>query len=187
MTRMTRMTRSESKLRWLGAGTLLVTICTVAAAQSPQKADVEGVRNFTKVDATIGCAGATDVSAIPTLAGMGYKSIINLRQSSEPGAAIDESRQAATAAGMKYVHLPLNGSAPDPAVIDGFIAAVTDPANQPAFVHCGSANRVGAVWLAKRMVVDKWTEARALEEATTIGLSSATLREFALSYAAARR
>jgi uncharacterized protein (TIGR01244 family) len=181
------MTRSESKLRWLGAGTLLVTICTVAAAQSPQKADVEGVRNFTKVDATIGCAGATDVSAIPALAGMGYKSIINLRQSSEQGAAIEESKQAASAAGLKYVHLPFNASEPDPAVIDAFIAAVTDASNQPAFVHCGSANRVGAVWLAKRLVVDKWTEARAVEEATAIGLTSAALRQYVLDYAAKRK
>jgi uncharacterized protein (TIGR01244 family) len=139
------------------------------------------------VDATIGCAGATDVSAIPSLARMGYKSIINLRQSTEQGAAVEQSKQAASAAGLKYVHLPFNAAAPDPAVIDAFIAAVTDASNQPAFVHCGSANRVGAVWLAKRMVVDKWTEARALEEATAIGLTSAPLRQFALAYAAAKR
>jgi uncharacterized protein (TIGR01244 family) len=174
-------------MRWLTAGTLLAVFCVVASAQAPQKQELEGVRNFTRVDATIGCAGATDVSAIPSLARMGYKSIINLRQSTEQGAAVEESKQAASAAGLKYVHLPFNSAAPAPAVIDAFIAAVTDASNQPAFVHCGSANRVGAVWLAKRMVVDKWTEARALEEATAIGLTSAPLRQFALDYAAAKR
>jgi uncharacterized protein (TIGR01244 family) len=174
-------------MRWLTAATLLAMFGAVASAQAPQKQELEGVRNFTRVDASIGCAGATEVSAIPSIAKMGYRSIINLRQSSEPGAAVEASQQAAAAAGLKYVHLPFDSAAPDPALIDAFIAAVTDASNQPAFVHCGSANRVGAVWLAKRLVVDRWTESRALEEATAIGLTSARLRQFALDYASARR
>jgi uncharacterized protein (TIGR01244 family) len=128
-----------------------------------------------------------EVDAIPSLAKMGYRSIINLRQPSEPGVAIEESRQAASAAGLKYIHLPFNAAAPDPAVIQSFLTAVTDTANQPVFVHCGSANRVGAMWLAKRMLVDDWSEARALEEAHAIGLSNAELRQFMLDYVAGRR
>ena len=179
---------TEQGRTWvLGIGALVVTFCAAVAAQQPQKQAIEGVRNYTRVDATIGCAGATEVSAIPAIAKMGYTSIINLRQSSEQGAAIDESRQAATAAGMKYVHLPLDGASPEPAVFDAFIAAVTDASNQPAYIHCGSANRVGAVWLAKRMVADKWPEEKAVAEAEAIGLSSPALRQFALEYAASKR
>jgi uncharacterized protein (TIGR01244 family) len=171
---------------WMIAAALALAIAA-PAAQAPEKQDVAGIRNFTRVDATVGCGGAVELDAIPSLSKMGYRSVINLRQASEQGAAIEESRQAATAAGLKYIHLPFNASAPDPAVVDQFIAAVTDKANQPAFVHCGSANRVGGVWLAKRMLVDGWTEARALEEATAIGLSNAALRQFVLDYVAARK
>jgi uncharacterized protein (TIGR01244 family) len=181
------MRREAWTVRGLAFGAVLLAVCPLVMAQTPEKQALEGVRNFTRVDATIGCAGATEVSALPAIARLGYRSVVNLRQSTESGAAIEESRQAATAAGMKYLHLPFDGSAPDPAVIDAFIAAVTDPANQPVFIHCGSANRVGGVWLAKRLLVDNWTEARAVEEATTIGLSSASLRQFVLDYVAAKR
>ena len=88
---------------------------------------------------------------------------------------------------MKYIHLPFKGSAPDPKVADEFLKVVADTANQPLFIHCGTANRVSAMWLIKRMVIDKWTEERALEEAKAIGLTSAALQKFALDYVAAHR
>lgn len=163
------------------AGTVMI------AAQGPRKETVEGIRNFTVVDPTIGCAGATEVAAIPGLAQRGYKAIINLREATEAGAAIDETRAAATKAGMRFVHLPLNNAKPDPAVVDAFIKALADPANSPTFINCGSANRVGAMMLAKRMVVDGWTEARATQEAEAIGLTSAALKQFALAYVSTKR
>jgi uncharacterized protein (TIGR01244 family) len=176
----------RNRLTVLIAFALALTVAPIFA-QGLQKEAIEGIRNYTRVDATIGCAGATEVQAIPELARRGYKTIINLRQDTENGANIEESRQAAVAAHVKFVHLPFNGQAPDPKVVDEFIAAVTDTANQPVFINCGSANRVGALWMAKRMLVDGWPEDRAAEEATTIGLSSAALRQFAIDYVTVRR
>jgi uncharacterized protein (TIGR01244 family) len=156
-------------------------------SQELQKETIDGIRNFTRVDATTGCAGATEPRALAEVARRGYKSVVNLREATETGAAIDDSRKAAESAGLKFIHLPLNVSKPDMAVADGFIKAVTDPANQPVFIHCASANRVGALWMAKRMLVDNWPEDRALAEATTIGLTNPSLKQFALAYVAARR
>jgi protein tyrosine phosphatase (PTP) superfamily phosphohydrolase (DUF442 family) len=164
----------------------VVLIVSVAAAQA-KKDTIDGVRNFTVVDATVGCAGATEIRAVPALKERGYKSIVNLRQASEQGANIDETRAAVTSAGLKFIHLPFNVSAPDELVVDAFLKAVTDPANQPVFINCGSANRVGGLWLTKRLLVDGWDEAKALEEAKLIGLSSEPLQKFALSYVAKRR
>jgi uncharacterized protein (TIGR01244 family) len=164
-----------------------VLVIAAGAAQTLQKEQIDGIRNYTKVDATIGCAGATEVEAIAEVSRRGYKTIINLRRSSENGANIEASRQAAEAAGMNFVHLPFNGSDPDPQVLDEFIAAVTDTDNQPVFINCGSANRVGALWMAKRMLVDGWAEDRAADEAEAIGLSSDALRQFAVEYVAAKR
>jgi len=164
---------------------LLLTSPTVDA--QARKDSIDGVRNFTVVDATVGCAGATEISAIPTLAARGYKSVINLRLATEAGALIEESRASAAQAGLKFIHLPFDGGAPEAAVADAFIKAVTDTSNQPVFIHCGSANRVGALWLAKRLLIDKWDQAKAVEEARLIGLSSAALEKFALEYAASKR
>ena len=38
---------------------------------------------------------------------------------------------------------------------------MADRSNQPVFIHCGSANRVGAVWMIKRTLQDKWTAEKA--------------------------
>jgi uncharacterized protein (TIGR01244 family) len=166
---------------------LCVIGLSVGLSGQARKEVVDGIRNFTQVDAVVACAGATATSAMPTLQARGFKAVVNLRLATETGAAIDESRAAAEAAGLRFIHLPLNGSAPDEAVADAFIKAVTDPANQPVLIYCGSANRVGALWLAKRLLVDKWDEARAIEEARLIGLSSDALQQFALAYAAKRQ
>ena len=168
---------------------VLAAVALLAGGVSAQvtKKDVPGVRNYSRVDATIGCGGATDASAMPALKREGFVSVINLRQASEPGANVEAGRTAAQAAGLKYIHLPFNAAAPDEAVVDRFLKAVADKSNQPVFIHCGSANRVGGVWMIKRVMLDGWTVDRARAEADAIGLSSPQLVAFASDYIAKHR
>jgi uncharacterized protein (TIGR01244 family) len=163
------------------AATLAAFLIIPLAAQVQQQ-DMPGIRNFSRVDATVACGGATDPSAMAALRADGFASVINLRLASEEGADVEAGRAAAEAAGLKYIHLPFSGASPDPAVVDSFLAAVADRSNQPVFIHCGSANRVGSVWMIKRTLQDKWTTERALVEAQAIGLSSERLTTFATEY-----
>ena len=164
---------------------LSLLVATTLLAQV-KKEDVDGVRNFTVVDGTTACAGATEPRAMAAIAARGYKAVINLRVATEAGAAIEASRAAAEAAGLTFIHLPLNAAAPDMAVADAFIKAVTDKAHQPVYIHCASGQRASALWLAKRMLVDKWSKDKALEEAHAIGLTMAPLEQFALDSVKAR-
>ena len=143
-----------------------------------QKKDLPGVRNYSRVDATVGCGGAVDPAAMAALKAEGFVSVINLRLASEPGADVDAGRAAAQAAGLKYIHLPFNVAAPDTKVVDTFLAAVADRSNQPVFIHCGSANRVGGMWMIKRVLQDKWPIEKARAEGEAIGLTSAPLVAF---------
>ena len=154
-----------------------------ARAQQVTKETVPGITNFSKVGTTIACAGATTPAAIAEVKKLGYSAIVNLRQANEPGADIEAATAAAKTAGIKYVHLPFNTAAPDPAIVAGFLKTVTDPANQPVFVHCASANRAAALWMIKRMNVDGWDAERAGTEAAALGLTNAALKTFALDYA----
>lgn len=52
-----------------------------------------------------------------------------------------------------------------------FAHVVEDPDNAPLLIHCGSANRVGAMWALYR-ALKGIPEEIALEEARTIGLQS---------------
>ena len=87
---------------------------------------------------------------------------------------------------MQYFHLPFRAAAPDSRAVDRFLAIVSEPKNQPVFIHCATANRVAALWLIKRVRLDGWTIPKGLEEATAIGLTSEPLRQFALDYLAQR-
>jgi uncharacterized protein (TIGR01244 family) len=164
-------------------------VCSVAvlAAQSQvTKESVPGIVNFSKVETTVACAGATTPAALAEVKRMGYASVINLRQASEPGADIEAAAAAAKAAGINFIHLPFNVASPDPMLVDGFLRAITDKANQPAFIHCASANRAAALWMVKRIVVDKWDIDRASTEASALGLTSSALKTFAIEQAQKR-
>ncbi len=153
------------------------------SAQQVTKGELPGVTNFAKLETTIACAGATKPEAVPAIKEMGYKSIINLRLADENGANVDQEAIAAKNAGIRFLHIPFNGAQPDPKVADDFLMAVKDPQNMPAFIHCASGNRVAAMWMIKRMVVDKWDAEKAGNEATQLGLTNQALKKFAVEYA----
>ena len=150
------------------------------AAVNQAEEGPEGVVNYTRIDATVACAGATPPEAMAELKARGFASVINFRTAGERGATVDAGQAAAEAAGLRYHHLPFRE--PSAEVAEAFLATVGDPSNQPAFIHCGSANRVGAMWLIKRVKQDGWAVDDALAEAETIGLRSEGLTEFALAY-----
>jgi uncharacterized protein (TIGR01244 family) len=152
-----------------------------------QKMERPGITNFTRVDAVVACGGATETSALKGLREDGFKTIINLRQPSEAGANIEQNMAEAKQLGLNYLNIPVNGQSPDPKSLDQFLEAIAKKENQPVYVHCASASRVGAFWLAKRVLQDGWTVEKATEEAKLIGLRSPALEKFALDYIAAHR
>ena len=140
----------------------------------------EGVVNYTRIDATIACAGATPAEALPAIKRLGFASVINFRTAEEEGANIEGGKAAAAQVGLKYIHIPFR--APNAEVVAKFLDVIADPANQPAYIHCASANRVGAMWLIKRVKQDGWDQDRAMAEAETIGLRSEPLKAFVADY-----
>jgi uncharacterized protein (TIGR01244 family) len=165
----------------------IVTLFVVAlatasfAAAQVTKKDIAGISTFAQVESTIACGGSTTPEAIREIKRMGFKTVVNLRLASEPGALVDEEGAIVRSLGMTYVHLPFNIQTPDPKLVENFMAAVAGPANTPAYVHCAAGGRAAALWMIKRVKADGWTRAAALEEANALGLND-RLRPFALSY-----
>jgi uncharacterized protein (TIGR01244 family) len=163
--------------------TIAIFSVTLGAAQSQVKKEtVPGITNFAQIETTVACAGAVTPASVAEIKKMGYKAIFNLRLPTEQGADIEGEAAAAKAAGINFVHLPLNGASPDPSVVDNFLKAITAPGNQPAFIHCASGNRAAAMWFIKRVVVDKWDNDRAMTEAAELGAISQPMKNFALDY-----
>lgn len=173
---------------------LLVALVTAASftgqpatAQQVTRQTVPGAMNFARLETTVACGGATSPEAVPDLKKMGYASIINLRVPTETGANVEAEAAAAKAAGINFFNIPFNGSTPDPAAADEFLATITAKGNEPAYIHCAAGNRAGAMWMIKRLVVDGWETERAFTEATALGLTSPALKEFAIDYASTHR
>lgn len=160
----------------------LLALSVQASAQSKvTKENVPGIQNFARVETTIACAGTVDPKAVPEIKKLGFNSIINLREQSEAGANVEAEGAAAKAAGLRYENIPFNIASPAPDLVERFIKSVTLPENQPAFVHCALGGRAAALWMIKRVKVDHWTQAAALEEANALGLTD-RLRPFVNQY-----
>jgi uncharacterized protein (TIGR01244 family) len=168
---------------------LLITAALApgAFAQGVARETVPGITNFARVEMTVACAGAATPDAMAEVKRMGFASVINLRQATENGANVEAEQKAAIDAGLRYVHLPLSGTAPDDTVVDRFLTIVADEANRPAFIHCASGNRAAALWLVKRVRLDGWPYEKAAEEARALGLTSAALEKYAAGYLARKR
>jgi len=161
----------------------LSLFCTSAHAQASKvtKETIPGITNFARLETTVACGGATKAEAVPAIKQMGFASIINVREASEPGADVEQEAAAARAVGLNFVNVPFNVASPAPDLVDKFIAAVTKKENTPAYIHCAAGGRAASLWMIKRVQVDGWDEARALEEATALGLNE-RLKPFALDY-----
>ena len=170
----------------LTAGVVALVAASAAAAQNVTRPSVPGIKNLARIETTIACAGAITPASVPAIKEMGFVSVINLRVATEPGADIEKEAAAATAAGLRYFHVPFDGT-PDPDAARAFLDAITSENAEPAFIHCSGGNRAATMWLIKRIAVDHWDVDRAVAEATALGQTNPALRRFAIEYAQSHR
>lgn len=111
---------------------------------------------------------------------IGIRTVVNLRKPAE----IDWDEKAAVEAlGMAYESFGFQQPEElTDAVFDGALRALAPAAGAPILLHCGSANRVGAIWLAHRVLDDGLAYGDALVEAETVGLKNPAFREKAKDY-----
>ncbi len=170
------------KVRQIG---LLAALSLVAAAALPQQApqkDFPGIINFLRLDKQICTGGQPSMDNLGRLKAEGVRAIINLRQPSEYDAAAEAAK--AKELGLRYFLIPVATAEPKDEQADEFLKVTADPNNRPAFIHCASANRVGAFWMIRRVLVDGWKMDEAESEARKMGMHSPNLVEFAHRYIA---
>lgn len=115
-----------------------------------------------------------------TLRMMGIRTVINLR----PGR---DERAKVEAAGMKLIHIPMKAEDVKSDAVRKVLSAMTDPANQPVFVHCKRGkHRAGVVMAVFRMEKEGWSRKEAKAEMRVFGYNEvfARLTEFIERYPA---
>lgn len=110
----------------------------------------------------------------------GVKTVLNLRARDE----IDwDEAEVVKSLGLEYVNIPFKS--PETLTDDVFDSArklLNDKTKRPILVHCASANRVGAIWLAHRVLDGGKSYEDARKEAQTVGLKLPALEAKAKDY-----
>jgi protein tyrosine/serine phosphatase len=134
-----------------------------AAAPAASAAALSAIRidNFGQVDDHYYRGAQPKGDDFRSLAALGVKTMIDL---AAEGDAAEEAN--AKSAGMRFVRIPMTThQVPSPELIARFMTLVTDPANQPVYVHCiGGRHRTGVMTAIYRMTMDGWNGARAFAE-----------------------
>jgi protein tyrosine/serine phosphatase len=144
---------------------LFVLGLPLLAASSPQ-----GIKNFAQVDPHVYRGAQPSEDGFKYLAQIGVKTVIDLRAADQRS---DSEETMVTAAGMKYVNVPMSGLAAPTETEIGSILGILEGENGSVFVHCKrGADRTGVVIASYRIDRDGWDNVRALSEARARGMAS---------------
>jgi len=165
-------------MRWFLVACVAV-FCGASFAQT-QKQNYADILNFLRLDNHYSTGGQPSMDDLDRMKAEGVKAVINLRRPVE----FDAEGEAAKAKelGLHYFLIPVDSKNPNDDEAAEFLKVLADPQNRPAFIHCASANRVGAFWMIRRALVDGWSVEDAEHEADKIGLRGPELRAFARDY-----
>ena len=139
---------------------------TLNIRSSERLYNLPGLSNMGRVAPGVFRGAQPGVDGYATLKNMGVKTVIDLRTTENEKALVE-------AAGMKAIAIPIEMSREGlKEKVDQVVALMTDPANQPVFVHCRHGqDRTGIVSAAYRMKVDKWSLADAETEMQAFGFN----------------
>lgn len=153
----------------------LVIVCSLAAPAAARSSgrdtratipavDVSKIRidNFGQINRTYYRGAQPDGHDYQDLAALGVKTLINLTSDD----AKANERSVVERAGMRYFQIPMTThEPPTAAAIADFLNIVSDPANQPVYVHCvGGRHRTGVMTAVYRMTREAWTADQAFRE-----------------------
>jgi protein tyrosine phosphatase (PTP) superfamily phosphohydrolase (DUF442 family) len=140
-----------------------------------------------------GVANACQI--LPNVITGGQPNALQLRALKEAGGAVVldvrdpmESRPVDEAVlvkqlGMEYVNIPVRAGSLDDGTLDRILTVLRGAGDRQVFFHCGSGNRVGGALLPYFMLDQGMEEEDAVDQAMRVGLRSAELLEWGLSYA----
>ena len=159
---------------------LLVCACVLPFASAQDKQDFSNIKNFLRINDKICTGGQPSLDDLARMKADGVKAVINFRLASEMN--VEEESAKAKELGLRYFHIPFDSASPKPEAADEFLKVMSDSANRPMFIHCTTANRVGAFWMIYRVLKDGWKVEEAQEEAKKVGLHNPATQAFAIEY-----
>jgi protein tyrosine/serine phosphatase len=117
-----------------------------------------GITNFYQLTTNLYRGAQPTAEGMAHLKAMGIRTVINLR-------AFHSDQDRVLGTGLKSVRFETKPWHAEEEDVAGFLKAVTDTNNLPAFVHCErGADRTGTMCALYRVVVCGWTKSEAIAE-----------------------
>jgi tyrosine-protein phosphatase SIW14 len=127
------------------------------------RSDVPGVGNFAKISDVLYRGEQPTAIGMAELKKMGIKTVVNLRM-------MHSDRDELKGSGLQYYHINCKAWHPEEQDVIEFLKIVSEPANQPVFVHClHGADRTGMMIASYRIVEQGWTCEQAIAEIPNFG------------------
>jgi len=128
-------------------------------------------------------AGQPSPEDLPLLRAEGIRTIISLRHKKE--LSWDEAN-AVEQSDMNFIHVPFGAAQQlKPEIFDKVLKILRDKKQGPMVLHCGSANRVGAIWYVYRVLDGNLSPEAAKKEAQKVGLRNPAYLDRAQEYVVA--
>lgn len=144
----------------LAINVVCVATATAKTAKNTQFPTIK-IKNFGQMDERFYRGAQPKPEDYKDLAALGITTVVDLRDNPE-----SYSKNAAEAAGLRYVNIPLSDSeAPTQEHIDQFLQLVNNPETGHFYVHCaGGRHRTGMMGAVYRMKNDGWNFDQAYKE-----------------------
>ena len=152
----------------LGATLAMLAAVPIAAAEDPAEpspSPAARLPNGAQPLPNVITGGQPTAEQLAALGEAGYTTVISLRAEGEKG---DLAAATYESLGLDFVRVPIAGADDlDEAHVRDFAAALAD-AEGPVVVHCGSGNRVGALFALQA----HWLEGMRADDALDFGLAA---------------
>ena len=158
---------------------MILFFSTLVSIPAIGREETDGIRNFHQVHERLYRGGRPNKEGVVKLKEIGVKTIVDLECElfeKEP-TAVKTERTLAADLGIRFEHIPMHPiSAPKKDDVERALSIITDPANQPVYVHCNrGSDRTGIVVAAYRIRYDGWTVQKSVEEMKQYGHRSIIL------------
>jgi protein tyrosine phosphatase (PTP) superfamily phosphohydrolase (DUF442 family) len=141
---------------------------------------VSGVANACQILPNVITGGQPTAQQLRALKEAGGGIVLDIRDPME-SRPVDEPRLVREL-GMEYVNIPVGAGSLDDATLERILAVLREAGDRTVFFHCGSGNRVGGALIPYFMLDMGLAEDEAVDQAMRVGLRSAEIMEWGLSY-----
>ena len=136
-----------------------------SATTAPSPLDIP---RFVKVKAGLAFGRQPFPDGIVWLKQAGFKKVVHVAGTAEVD---DAAQKLFEREGIQYVRIEMNPERLDASLVNQFSSAIVSNENTPVFVYDRDGSRLGALWMAHRVLDEKASQTQARAEAEAIGFN----------------